>query len=168
MSLADNAKEYLEKARKEDWIVAAFYEIMNNPNINDISPEQEALMGWKAYCALATAMAAVMDYRLTLAWNPPTPNHCNWCTNHTLCRLEWEKGWTSIPGVLGALLKDELAGLEIHDNLEMYPVGAMNVECHRRTCEGLKQTSERKSILRVEESITDQAIQELMRQLGIV
>jgi hypothetical protein len=50
----------------------------------------------------------------------------------------------------------------------MYPVGAMNMECRRRTCEGLKQTSERKSILRVEESITDQAIQELIRQLGIV
>ncbi|KAJ6592417.1 hypothetical protein B0H19DRAFT_1245294 [Mycena capillaripes] len=148
------------------WIAKGFDELMAVP-ITEITLEEEALMGWAAYRALARAQAEVLDYRLTLALKPPTPNHCNWCSNHTCCANEWEKMWMSPSGVLGALIKDELAGSEILDNLNTYPVGTMNVECHRRTCEGLEGTTESPSILKGEETLIDNAITQLMKQYGI-
>ncbi|KAJ7084091.1 hypothetical protein C8R44DRAFT_894237 [Mycena epipterygia] len=150
----------------KEWIAKAFDELMGIP-INDLSEEEELTMGWRAYRALAKAQAEVLDYRLTLASKPPTPNHCNWCTNHTYCEQEWEKMWTGMSGVLGALVKEELAGSEILDKLITYPVGGMNRECHRRTCEGLHDTAETISVLKREEQLIDRAVARLIEQQGI-
>jgi hypothetical protein len=147
----------------KEWISMGFDELMAVP-INDISAEDESIMGWATYRALARAQAAVLDYRLTLLLQIPTPNHCNWCTSHSYCAGEWERMWMSTSGVFGALVKEELAGAEILEMLDLYAVGGMNTECHRRTCEGLKGSS---SILRGEEALIDQAIAELLKQQGI-
>ncbi|KAJ6470291.1 hypothetical protein C8R47DRAFT_1222668 [Mycena vitilis] len=149
-----------------EWIAAAFDELMSVP-LHEVSPEDEVLIGWLAYRALARAQARVLDYRLTLAVKAPTANHCNWCSNHLYCAAEWEKMWTSTTGVLGALVKDELAGAEILARLGTYPYGGMNSECHRRTCAGLEDTADKKSILRVEEDLVDDAVAELIKQKAI-
>ncbi|KAJ7748446.1 hypothetical protein B0H14DRAFT_3604128 [Mycena olivaceomarginata] len=96
-----------------------------------------------------------------------TVNHCNWCSDHAYCQLQWNKMWTSVSGVLGALIKDELAGSVVLDQLEGYPVDGMNLECQRRTCDGLKDTVDKKSILKREEDIIDAAARELMKVNGI-
>ncbi|KAJ7144814.1 hypothetical protein C8R43DRAFT_1130532 [Mycena crocata] len=135
--------------------------------INDFSPEDEELMGWVAYRALAKAQAAVLEKRLSLVCGPPTVNHCNWCTNHLYCQAEWNKGWTSMSGVLGAVIEEDLAGCQIYEKLEKYSVGGMNRECHRRTCEGVKDSTNKISILLEEEEVIDKAISELIKAMGI-
>ncbi|KAJ7211372.1 hypothetical protein GGX14DRAFT_565245 [Mycena pura] len=150
-----------------DWITRGFDELVATPII-DLSAEEETLIGWIAYRALARAQAEVLDARLNLAVaRIPDVNHCNWCSNHSNCQSEWARMWTSVKGVLGALIKEELPGSEILEKLSTYNHGAMNVECHRRTCDGLKDTEEKVSILREEEAIIDKHATELMRQLGI-
>ncbi|KAF8155226.1 hypothetical protein K438DRAFT_1987135 [Mycena galopus ATCC 62051] len=151
------------------WIAKAFDDLMATP-INKITAEEEEEMGWTAYRALAKAQASVLDHRLTLASNPPIPNHCNWCSNHAYCAKAWNEMWTSIPnGVLGALVRDKLAGAVILEQLPTYPVGTMNSECHRRTLEGLKDTVEGLSDFRlpVEEDLIDAAVTALIKDKGI-
>lgn len=146
-------------------MAAAFDELMISP-FTDLSPADETLLGWTAYRALAIAQAKVADHRATLAVCPPEVNHANWCHNQGYCNREWEKSWTSMTGVLGALLKEELSGAEIHDKLEGYPIGGMTRECHDRTCRlNIKETAERKSVLKKEEVIIDEAVAALIKQL---
>ncbi|KAJ7737018.1 hypothetical protein B0H14DRAFT_2542963 [Mycena olivaceomarginata] len=150
-----------------DWITRGFDELMATP-VNDISTEDEALIGWPAYRALARAQAEVLDTRLNLAVaRIPDVNHCNWCNNHSYCQSEWAKMWTSVNGVLGALIKEELPGSAILQKLPTYDCGGMNYDCHRRTCDGLKDTADKVSILKEEEGIIDRHVTELMGQLGI-
>ncbi|KAJ7736410.1 hypothetical protein B0H14DRAFT_2993853 [Mycena olivaceomarginata] len=153
--------------RIKEWISMGFDELMAVP-INNISAEDESIMGWATYRALARqssgCRAGLPSVRLTLLLQIHTPNHCNWCTSHSYCAGEWERMWMSTSGVFGALVKEELAGAEILEMLDLYTVGGMNTECHRRTCEGLKGPS---SILRGEEALIDQAIAELLKQQGI-
>ncbi|KAF8172965.1 hypothetical protein K438DRAFT_1772397 [Mycena galopus ATCC 62051] len=139
------------------WIAKAFDELMATP-ITDITAEQEQLMGWAAYRALARAQAKVLDYRMTLAVKPPIPSHCNWCSNHLLCATDWNQMWTSVSGVLGALIQDEKAGAEI---LELLPTGRVN------RCDGLKGTAEGLSILKQKEDLIDAVVAELIKQQGI-
>ncbi|KAJ7500564.1 hypothetical protein B0H11DRAFT_2378436 [Mycena galericulata] len=143
------------------WIGQAFDELMTIP-ITEISAVDEALMGWQAYRALARTQAEVADHRTTLAVCPPAPTHSDWCHNLPYCTQEWEKGWTAVSGVLGAFLKDELPGSDIHDKLETYSVGGMTRDCHNRTCNTLKETAERKSVLKREEEIIDRAVTALV------
>ncbi|KAJ7024499.1 hypothetical protein C8F04DRAFT_1192316 [Mycena alexandri] len=150
-----------------DWITKAFDELMG-VTINDISEEDERIMGWPAYRALAKVQAKVLDARLNLALDRiPDVNHCNWCNNLGYCKGEWAKMWTSSEGILGALLKDELSGAEVMEKLSSYPRGGMNVECHMRTCAGLQDTAEKVSIFREEEGLVDAAVEELLRSAGI-
>jgi hypothetical protein len=150
-----------------DWIASAFDDLMS-VQVNDISEEDERIIGWPAYRALAKAQAKVLDARLNLAVDRiPVANHCNWCTNHSHCQSEWVKMWTSMSGVLGALIKQALPGSQILEKLVTYDYGGMNSECHRRTCEGLQDTLDKVSILREEEGIVDQAVEELMKSAGI-
>ncbi|KAJ7456050.1 hypothetical protein B0H11DRAFT_2066707 [Mycena galericulata] len=110
-----------------DWITTGFDELMTCP-IKDISAEDEELMGWPAYRALARAQAEVLDLRLSLAVaRIPDVNHWNGCHTHTYCQSEWAK--ICQPTICGG----------------------MNMECHRRTCDGLKDTPDKVSILRGEE-----------------
>ncbi|KAJ7804599.1 hypothetical protein B0H14DRAFT_2883650 [Mycena olivaceomarginata] len=134
-----------------DWITAAFDELIGSP-IKDISEEDEVLMGWVAYRALARAQADVLDARLTLAVRVP----------------DWAKMWTSMDGVLGALIKEELPGAAILAKLPFYHRGGMNSECHSRTCEGLQdQAPDQISILKQEEGIVDGHLAGLLRVRGI-
>ncbi|KAJ7031447.1 hypothetical protein C8F04DRAFT_1397194 [Mycena alexandri] len=149
-----------------DWVTKAFDDLMSVP-INEFSAEDEATIGWVAYRALAKAQAKVLDARLNLALRVPDVNHCNWCSNLPRCRGEWERMWTSTDGVLGAIIREELAGAEILDKLATYPHGAMVDECHRRTCEGLQDTPGKVSVLREEEGLIDEAVEDLMRSAGI-
>lgn len=150
-----------------DWIAKAFDELMAIP-INDIAEEDEYLMGAIAYRALTKTQASVLDARLNLALvNIPDVNHCNWCSNHAYCQLEWIKMWTSTAGVLGALLKEELSGAEILEKLPTYDRGGMSSDCHRRTCDGLRDTEDKVSVLREEEGLIDGAIQELLNMARI-
>ncbi|KAJ7443603.1 hypothetical protein B0H11DRAFT_2250519 [Mycena galericulata] len=150
----------------KSWMAEAFDELMTIP-ITDFTPEDEALIGWQAYRALAIAQAKVSDHRTTLAVFPPEANHANSCNTRAYCTKEWEKAWTSESGVLGALLKEELPGSEIHDKLETYSVGGLNAECHERTCRlNVKETPERKSSLKREEEIIDEALKGLLKRLG--
>ncbi|KAF8186956.1 hypothetical protein K438DRAFT_1973150 [Mycena galopus ATCC 62051] len=149
-----------------DWIKKAFNELMSLP-VNDISEEDERIIGRVAYCALAKAQAKVLNARLNLAVCVPDVNHCNWCNNHSYCQLEWTKMWTSMAGVLGALIKEEIPGSQILQKLPTYDRGNMNMDCHRRTCDGLKDTLNKISILREEEGLIDEAVAELMRSAGI-
>ncbi|KAJ7477902.1 hypothetical protein B0H11DRAFT_2281133 [Mycena galericulata] len=150
-----------------DWITTGFDELMTCP-IKDISAEDEELMGWPAYRALAQAQAEVLDLRLSLAVaRIPDVNHWNGCHTHTYCQSEWAKMWTSLGGVLGALIKEELSGSEVLEKLPTYYSGGMNMECHRRTCDGLKDTPDKVSILRGGEEIIDRHVTELKRALGI-
>ncbi|KAJ7024268.1 hypothetical protein C8F04DRAFT_1270457 [Mycena alexandri] len=150
----------------KDWIKMAF-DILATIPINTIEPEDEELMGWPAYWALAKAQAEVLDHRLRLAVKPPVPNHCNECHDHMWCAGQWEEAWTSLAGPLGDFIVEELAGSEIMAKLSTYRVGGMHFECFRRTCEGLKDSEDGKSILRREEEIIDDAVQQLMNQLQI-
>ncbi|KAJ7814611.1 hypothetical protein B0H14DRAFT_2849941 [Mycena olivaceomarginata] len=150
-----------------DWITRGFDELMATP-VNDISTEDEALMGWPTYCALARAQAEVLDTHLNLAVACiPDVNHCNWCSNHSYCQSEWAKMWTSVNGVLGALMKEELPGSAILQKLPTYDCGRMNYNCHRQTCDGLKDMVDKVSILKEEEGIIDRHVTELMGQLRI-
>ncbi|KAJ6597752.1 hypothetical protein DFH09DRAFT_1304519 [Mycena vulgaris] len=146
------------------WIAQVFDDLMTTP-ITEVSAEDEALIGPQAYRALARAQARVADRRMTLAVCPPEPTHVSWCHSERFCTAEWESSWVSIAGVLGALIKDELPGSEIHDKLESYPIGAMTRECHHRTCTNLRGDGERKSIFKQEEEIIDEAVEELMKQI---
>ncbi|KAJ7811411.1 hypothetical protein B0H14DRAFT_3880113 [Mycena olivaceomarginata] len=137
-------------------------------NHQDLNAVDEALIGWPAYRALARAQAEVLDTRLNLAVaRIPDVNHCNWCNNHSYCQSEWAKMWTSVNGVLGALIKEELPGSAILQKLPTYDCGGMTYDCHRRTCDGLKDTVDKVSILKEEEGIIDRHVTELMGQLGI-
>ncbi|KAJ6451418.1 hypothetical protein C8R45DRAFT_1113533 [Mycena sanguinolenta] len=133
----------------DSWIKMAFDELMLVP-VNDISKEDEAMIGWPAFRALAKAQLQVMDTRLNLA-----------------VRGEWAKMWTSMDGVLGALIKEELPGSQILEKLPTLYRGSMNSECHRRTCDGLKGSVDKLSILREEEELIDKAVEELMSSAGI-
>ncbi|KAJ7435446.1 hypothetical protein FB451DRAFT_1464202 [Mycena latifolia] len=145
-----------------DWIAQAFDELMTVP-ITELSTEDETLIGWPAYRALARAQADVADHRMTLAVCPPVPSHVSWCTSERFCASEWEAGWTSVSGILGALIREELPGSEIHDKLETYSFGAMTGDCRRRSCTTLKGET---SVLKKEEEIIDAAVNELMKQLA--
>ncbi|KAJ7757363.1 hypothetical protein DFH07DRAFT_958724 [Mycena maculata] len=147
-----------------DWIKQAFDELMT-VSIDKLTPEDENLLGWAAYRALARAQAEVWDHRATLAVCPPDVLHSNWCNNPGYCTSEWEKSWVSLSGVLGALIKEELPGSEIHDKLETYSGGGMTRDCHRRTCNSLKETAEAKSRLKKEEDIIDNAVEALINGL---
>ncbi|KAJ7030985.1 hypothetical protein C8F04DRAFT_1364796 [Mycena alexandri] len=149
-----------------DWIKKAFDELMAVP-INSISTENEEFIEWPAYRALAKAQAEVLDHRLTLAVNPPDANHCNDCYSIPYCGSQWRAGWTSISGVLGDLIVDELAGSVIYDKLGMYEFPGMVGECLRRTVVGLQDESDGKSILKKEEDIVDRTVVQLMNQLKI-
>ncbi|KAJ7084735.1 hypothetical protein C8R43DRAFT_965247 [Mycena crocata] len=149
-----------------NWIKKVFDMLVTVP-INDLSPKDEELMGWVAYRALAKAQATVLEKRLSLVCGPPTVNHCNWCTNHSYCQAEWNKGWTSMSGVLGAVIEEDLAGCQIYEKLEKYSVGGMNRECHRRTCEGVKDSTNKISILLEEEEVINKVISELIKAMGI-
>ncbi|KAJ7506056.1 hypothetical protein B0H11DRAFT_1903971 [Mycena galericulata] len=144
------------------WIAQAFDALMTVP-ITEISLGDEALIGWEAYRALARAQAEVADHRTTLAVCPPEPLHSTWCHNPTFCTQEWVKGWTATSGVLGALLKEELPGCDVHDKLETFSVGGMTRDCHHRTCTSLKETAEKKSVLKKEEEIIDKAVAALVK-----
>ena len=150
----------------DSWIKMAFDELMLVP-VNDISKEDEAMIGWAAFRALAKAQLQVMDARLNLAVRVPAVNHCNECSVHGFCQGEWAKMWTSMDGVLGALIKEELPGSQILEKLPTFYRGGMNSECHRRTCDGLKGSVDKLSILREEEELIDKAVEELMSSAGI-
>ncbi|KAJ7218961.1 hypothetical protein B0H12DRAFT_1239701 [Mycena haematopus] len=149
-----------------DWIEMAFDDLMSLP-INDISVEDERLIGWAAYRALAKTQAQVLDARLNLAVHVPDVNHGNSCFDHHYCQSQWTKMWTSLDGVLGALIKDELPGSQILEKLPTFYHGGMYAECHRRTCDGLKDTVDKVSILREEETLIDKAVGELLSSAGI-
>ncbi|KAJ6477069.1 hypothetical protein C8R45DRAFT_1158367 [Mycena sanguinolenta] len=149
-----------------DWIKMAFDDLMTAP-VYDISKEDEAIMGWPAFRALAKTQLQVIDARLNLAVRPPTVNHGNFCQIHDYCQAEWNKMWLSMDGVLGAIIKEELPGSQILENLPTFRRGGMNHECHQRTCDGLKDTAEKLSILKEEEGLIDQAVEELLRSAGI-
>ncbi|KAJ7649693.1 hypothetical protein FB45DRAFT_1017156 [Roridomyces roridus] len=150
-----------------DWVRMAFDELMSVP-INELTPEEEETMGWKAYRALARAQAEVLDVRLRLAVaRIPVVNHVNWCYNHTWCQAEWTKMWTSMSGVLGALIKEDAPGAQILENLATYDRGGTTEECFRRTCEGLQDTPEKVSILKEEEGVVDREVEKLLQALGI-
>ncbi|KAJ7433481.1 hypothetical protein B0H11DRAFT_1939405 [Mycena galericulata] len=57
------------------------------------------------------------------------------------CTKEWEKAWTSESGVLGALMKEELPGSEIHDKLETY---AKEVGNFARKLQKVRESSKKK------------------------
>ncbi|KAJ7088487.1 hypothetical protein B0H15DRAFT_800952 [Mycena belliarum] len=151
-----------------EWITQAFDELMST-SIKDMTAEDEQLIGQRAYRAIARAQAAVQDHRVTLAVCPPPPSHTNWCSgsmsNRKFCTDEWEAGWTSVSGVLGALIKAELPGSEIHDSLHAFSFGAMPFECRERTCTSLKDTADRRSVLKKEEDIIDAEVEALMKEL---
>ncbi|KAJ7719195.1 hypothetical protein B0H16DRAFT_1700344 [Mycena metata] len=149
-----------------DWVTKAFDELMSVP-INEISTEDEGTIGWEAYRALAKAQAKVLDARLNLALRVPDVNHGNFCNTMAYCRSEWTKMWTGTDRVLGALIKEELSGAEILEQLATYPTRGMTIDCHRRTCEGLQDTPDKLSIFREEEVLIDEAVQDLMRSRGI-
>ncbi|KAK7063404.1 hypothetical protein R3P38DRAFT_2492395 [Favolaschia claudopus] len=149
------------------WVKDAFDELMSVP-INDLSEADEAAIGSVAYRALAKTQAKVTDARLNLAFRPPDVNHCNACINHFYCQGEWEQMWTSPrDGVLAALIKDELPGSVILEQLRVYRCGGMNLDCHRRTCDGLRDTVDKISILKEEEGLIDNAIMDLLAHAGI-
>ncbi|KAF7338834.1 hypothetical protein MSAN_02206200 [Mycena sanguinolenta] len=149
-----------------DWIKMGFDGLMSVP-VNDISEEDEAIMGCHAFRALAKTQLQVTDTRLNLAVRVPVVNHCNECFVHSYCQAEWARMWTSMDGVLGALIKEELPGSLILEKLPTFDCGIMNTECHRRTCDGLKDTLDKVSILKEEEALVDEAIDELLRCAGI-
>ncbi|KAJ7155283.1 hypothetical protein C8R46DRAFT_1227235 [Mycena filopes] len=149
-----------------DWIGSAFDELMGI-SINNLSEDEEKVLGPLAYRALARAQAKVLDARLRLALKAPDVNHCNYCSNIPYCREEWEKMWTSVNGVLGALIKEDLPGSVIMDKLRTYSRGGMTYECHRRTCEGLQDTEDKVSILREEEGLIDEAVAALLKATGV-
>ncbi|KAJ7162516.1 hypothetical protein C8R46DRAFT_1222626 [Mycena filopes] len=124
-----------------DWIGSAssFDELMGI-SINNLSEDEEKVLGPLAYRALARAQAKVLDARLRLALKAPDVNHCNYCSNIPYCREEWEKMWTSVNGVLGALIKEDLPGSDTEDKV---------------------------SILREEEGLIDEAVAALLRATGV-
>ncbi|KAJ7802692.1 hypothetical protein B0H14DRAFT_3488196 [Mycena olivaceomarginata] len=128
------------------WVTRAFDELVTIP-IMDVSTEDQERLGWETLWAVARAQAAITDHRVTLAVCPPEPIHESQCYNIYHCTSEWEKAWTSQTGILGKLLKEELPGREIHDDLDDGPG--------------------RKSILKKEEDIIDDAIAGLVKQLGL-
>ncbi|KAJ6448113.1 hypothetical protein C8R45DRAFT_948170 [Mycena sanguinolenta] len=150
----------------DSWIKMAFDELMLVP-VNNISTEDNAMIGWPAFRALAKAQLQVMDAWLNLAVCVPVVNHCNECYVHSFCQGEWAKMWTSMDGVLGALIKEELPGSQILEKLPTFYCSGMNSECHRRTCDGLKGSVDKLSILREEEELIDKAVEELMSSTGI-
>ncbi|KAJ7104930.1 hypothetical protein C8R44DRAFT_746177 [Mycena epipterygia] len=99
------------------WVIQAFDEIMKVP-ITDVDENEEKLLGWEAYRALARAQAAVTDHRATLAVCSSPPTHISWCFNPEYCIEQWNKAWTSTTGILGSLIQEQLAGSEIHDTLD--------------------------------------------------
>ncbi|KAJ6458967.1 hypothetical protein C8R45DRAFT_402014 [Mycena sanguinolenta] len=150
-----------------DWIRGAFDELIGWP-FQDISEEDEALMGWTVYRALARAQAEVLDARLNLAVKVPDVNHANWCGNHAYCATQWLNMWTSMDGVVGALIKEELPGAVILEKLPTFDRGSMNSDCHARTCNGLKdQSADELSIFREEEAIVDRHLAALLKVFGV-
>ncbi|KAJ7442284.1 hypothetical protein FB451DRAFT_112571 [Mycena latifolia] len=147
------------------WVTQAFDELMTIP-INDVSAEDEQILGWEAYRALAKAQAQVLDHRMSLAVCPPAASHVSWCFNHAYCAAQWENSWMSMSGVLGDLIKYELPGAVIHDKLGDYPTGAMTGDCHALTCSKVKEGVGRKSDLKKEEDIIDKALEALIKLIG--
>jgi hypothetical protein len=146
------------------WVTRAFDELVTIP-IMDVSTEDQERLGWETLWAVARAQAAITDHRVTLAVCPPEPIHESQCYNIYHCTSEWEKAWTSQTGILGKLLKEELPGREIHDDLDVFSAGSMTGECRILTCASLQDGPGRKSILKKEEDIIDDAIAGLVKQL---
>ncbi|KAJ7659356.1 hypothetical protein DFH06DRAFT_1195568 [Mycena polygramma] len=145
------------------WIAQAFDELVATP-VTLLTEEDEGLLGSDAFRALALAQAAVTDHRVTLAVCPPKPTHASWCHDTVYCTNQWNTTWTSTAGVLGWLIKDELAGAEIHDSkLEQLSVPGMTGECRLLTCGNIREAPGRRSVLKEEEVIIDEAIARLMR-----
>ncbi|KAJ7626887.1 hypothetical protein FB45DRAFT_1029268 [Roridomyces roridus] len=135
--------------------------------LNDFEPAEEYLIGSVAFLTLAKVQQKVLETRIDLAFAPVVVNHSNSCSNHAYCQMQWDGMWKSTDGVLGALLRDEEPGCLVLAGLPSYPHGAMNVECHRRTCDGLQDSDDKPSILKEEERIIDAAVTQLLKSMGI-
>ncbi|KAJ7602278.1 hypothetical protein FB45DRAFT_1047211 [Roridomyces roridus] len=149
-----------------DWVRGAFDALFSIP-INDFEPAEEYLIGSVAFLTLAKVQQKVLETRIDLAFAPVVVNHSNSCSNHAYCQMQWDGMWKSTDGVLGALLRDEEPGCLVLAGLPSYPHGAMNVECHRRTCDGLQDSDDKPSILKEEERIIDAAVTQLLKSMGI-
>ncbi|KAJ7726624.1 hypothetical protein B0H16DRAFT_1859684 [Mycena metata] len=138
------------------WVTAAFDDLMAIP-VNDITPEDEELIGNKAFRALALTQAEVTDHRMSLAVCPPLPTHATWCRNQEYCQTQWDSAWTSMAGPLGWLIKEELSGAEIYKKLDLWVPAAMTGECRLLTCARLELD------LTKEEAIIDRAVGALIK-----
>ncbi|KAJ7723064.1 hypothetical protein B0H16DRAFT_1737425 [Mycena metata] len=143
------------------WVTAAFDDLMAIP-VNDITPEDEELIGNKAFRALALTQAEVTDHRMSLAVCPPLPTHATWCRNQEYCQTQWDSAWTSMAGPLGWLIKEELSGAEIYKKLDLWVPAAMTGECRLLTCARLELD------LTKEEAIIDRAVGALIKLVVVV
>ncbi|KAJ7261038.1 hypothetical protein C8J57DRAFT_1232598 [Mycena rebaudengoi] len=125
------------------WIEHAFEELMSH-SILDLTESDEDLIDHRAYRALVRAH-----------------------TELTLCERCWNEVWMDSTGMLGALLRDEMSGAELHDMLPELDVPGMTGECRIRTVASIQdrpadgEVPERPSQLKEDRIIAD-AIAALM------
>ncbi|KAJ7336839.1 hypothetical protein DFH08DRAFT_1017957 [Mycena albidolilacea] len=125
------------------WAKIAFEELMAQSVLN-LAEEDEQDLGWKAYRIL--------------------PVHAPNCYSNQYCGRSWEEQWVAASGPLGSLLRDQLSGKELHDQLHDLSIPGMEPECRRMTVRMMQETPTEKSLLKAEENYIEDAVQGLISQ----
>ncbi|KAJ7831052.1 hypothetical protein B0H14DRAFT_2592966 [Mycena olivaceomarginata] len=121
----------------------AFEELMAQSVLN-LAEEDEQDLGWKAYRIL--------------------PVHAPNCYSNQYCGRSWEEQWVAASGPLGSLLRDQLSGKELHDQLHDLSIPGMEPECRQMTVRMMQETPTEKSLLKAEENYIEDAVQGLISQ----
>ncbi|KAF8126449.1 hypothetical protein K438DRAFT_2001374 [Mycena galopus ATCC 62051] len=148
----------------EPWVSKAFNELMAAP-IDEITRDDEQLIGRVAYRLLVKTHAKVDRHRHELAFYPPIVQHSAGCKYNIGCQQAWEEAWfgRAGSGMVTALLDAKIPGKVLYETMPQFQAFRMLEECRVLTIATMEDTPERPGGLNKEHAMIENAIKELKR-----